>query len=256
MRGIAGKRVLITGATGNVGRAAAIRFAEEGASLALSFLGDPEPAELLLDEVEALCPDGQHLLVPADIADEDDVDSLFADVEEAWSGLDILVSAAAIRIAHQPHEVILADYDRVMAVNLRGAFLCAQATVQHLLDSRRSGTIVIASSLQADFPIGDAAIAYVMSKAGLGGMIRTLALRYARDGIRVNGVGPGIVRAAVIPGDDRELARTNARAIPAGRLAEPDEIASVIAFLASDDAAYIHGQTIVVDGGLSVGRVD
>jgi len=256
MRGIAGRRVLITGGATGIGRAAALRFAAEGASVAVNFVGDAEPAEMLVEELEALCPEGRHLLAPADVADEDAVDSLFAGVEEAWGGLDVLVGNAGIKVVHEPHEVILADYDRVMDVNLRGAFLCAQATIQHLLDSGRPGAIVMTSSVQAHFPVEAAAIAYVMSKAGLTGMIRSLALRYARDGIRVNGVGPGATRTPMNAdfGLDPATERAVIRMIPAGRIAVPDEIASVIAFLASDDASYIHGQTILVDGGMGIGR--
>ena len=256
MRGIAGQRVLITGGATGIGRATALRFAAEGASVAINFVGDPEPAEVLLDELGTLAPDGAHLLAPADIADEDAVDSLFAGIVEVWGGLDVLVGNAGIKVVHQPHEVILADFDRVMAVNLRGAFLCAQATIQHLLDSGRPGVIVMTSSVQAYFPVEEVAIDYVMSKSGLTGMIRSLALRYAREGIRVNGVGPGATRTPMTADFalDPEVERAVVRMIPAGRIAAPEEIASVIAFLASDDASYIHGQTILVDGGMGIGR--
>jgi glucose 1-dehydrogenase len=152
--------------------------------------------------------------------------------------------------------VILSDYDRVMAVNLRGAFLCAQAAIQTLLDAGRPGAIVVTSSIQAHFPVEEVAIAYVMSKAGLTGMIKSLALRYARDGIRVNGVGPGATRTPMNADfeTDPNVEQAVVNMIPAGRIAAADEIASVIAFLASDDASYIHGQTILVDGGMGIGR--
>jgi glucose 1-dehydrogenase len=256
MRGIAGKRVLITGGATGIGRATALRFAEEGASVGVNYVDDPEPAEALLEDLEARFPDGSHLLAPADVADEDAVDSLFAWVEEAWGGLDVLVANAGIKVVHEPHEVILADYDRVMAVNLRGAFLCAQAAIQTLLDAGRPGAIVVTSSIQAHFPVEEVAIAYVMSKAGLTGMIKSLALRYAREGIRVNGVGPGATRTPMNADfeTDPNVEQAVVNMIPAGRIAAADEIASVIAFLASDDASYIHGQTILVDGGMGIGR--
>ena len=193
MRGLEGKRVLITGAATGIGRATAIRFAEEGASVAVNFVGDQEPAEALIEELTRISPEGGHMLAPADISDEDAVDSLFAGVVQALEGLDILVNNAGIKIVHQPHEAAIADYDRVMAVNLRGAFLCAQAAIQHFLDTGRPGVIVTTSSVQAETPVNDDAIAYVMSKAGITGMTRALALRYGRDGIRINAVGPGAV---------------------------------------------------------------
>jgi glucose 1-dehydrogenase len=255
MRGLKGKRVLITGAATGIGRATAIRFAEEGASVAVNFIGDPEPAEALVEELTNIFPDGGHVLAPADVSDEDAVDSLFAGVVQAFDRLDVLVANAGIKIVHQPHEASIAEYDRVMAVNLRGAFLCAQAAIQHFLDTGRPGAIVATSSVQADRPVNDDAIAYVMSKAGITGLTRALALRYARDKIRINAVGPG---AIVTPMNnnftDQHDLRRNERAIPLGRVGQPEEIAAVIAFLASDDASYVTGQTLYADGGLGVGR--
>jgi glucose 1-dehydrogenase len=255
MRGLEGKRVLITGAATGIGRATAIRFAEEGASVAVNFVGDQEPAEGLIEELTRISPEGGHMLAPADISDEDAVDSLFAGVVQALEGIDILVNNAGIKIVHQPHEALIADYDRVMAVNLRGAFLCAQAAIQHFLDTGRQGAIITTSSVQAETPVDDDAIAYVMSKAGITGMTRALALRYARDGIRINAVGPGAVLTPMNAdfANPQSLRRVE-RAVPLGRVARPEEIASVIAFLASDDASYVTGQTIFADGGLAVGR--
>jgi glucose 1-dehydrogenase len=256
MRGIAGKRVLVTGAATGIGRAAALRFAEEGASVAVNFIGDAEPAEALIDELALACPEGEHLLAPADIADEDAVDSLFAGVVQALGGLDILVNNAGIKVEQAPHEALIADYDRVMAVNLRGSFLCAQAAIQHFLDARHAGVIVTTSSVQQVFPVEDS-IAYIMSKAGLAGMTKTLALRYAKNNIRVNAVGPGAIRTPMNAILDVDVGRLRAleRMIPAGRIGEPEEIAGLIAFLASDDASYITGQTVFADGGLMVGRM-
>ncbi|MEP0322349.1 SDR family NAD(P)-dependent oxidoreductase [Bauldia litoralis] len=256
MRGLTGKRVLITGGSTGIGRAAAIRFAEEGASVAVNFIGDPEPAEDLVDELGELCPEGEHYLAPADISDEDAVDSLFAGVVEAFGRLDILVANAGIKVVHEPHEVLMADYDRLMAINLRGAFLTAQAAVQHFLDTGHPGAIVLTSSIQAHFPVEDGAIAYVMSKSGMTGMIKALALRYAREGIRVNGVGPGATRTPMNADfeEDPSIEAAVIRMIPAARIAEAEEIAAAIAFLASDEASYIHGQTLLVDGGMGIGR--
>jgi glucose 1-dehydrogenase len=255
MRGLEGKRVLITGAATGIGRASAIRFAEEGASVAVNYIGDPEPAEALIEELTRISPDGGHVLAPADVSDEDAVDSLFAGVVQVFDRLDVLINNAGIKIVHQPHEAAIADYDRVMAVNLRGAFLCAQAAIQHFLDTGRPGAIVTTSSVQAEMPVNDDAIAYVMSKAGITGMTRALALRYARDGIRINAVGPGAVMTPMNAefANPQELRRVE-RQTPLGRVARPEEIASVIAFLASDDASYITGQTIFADGGMQVGR--
>jgi glucose 1-dehydrogenase len=256
MKGLDGKRVLITGAATGIGRATALRFAAEGASVAVNYVGDPEPAEAFIEELAHAGPDGGHMLAPADVSDEDAVDSLFAGVVQAFDGLDILINNAGIRLSHQPHEAAIEDFDAVMAVNLRGAFLCAQAAIQHFLDTKRAGVIVTVASVEAEFPVGDDAFAYVMSQSGLAGMTRSLALRYAREGVRVNAVGPGVVATAMNahfetnPLEQRRMER----AIPLGRIATAEEIAGAIAFLASDEASYITGQMLYVDGGLTAGR--
>jgi glucose 1-dehydrogenase len=257
MRGLAGKRVLITGGATGIGRAAAMRFARERASVAVNFLGDPEPAETLIEQLSLAYPDGSHVLAPADISSEDEVDSLFAGAIQALGGLDILVSNAGIKIVHEPHEALIADFDKVVGVNFRGAFLCAQAAIQHYLDMAKPGVVVTISSVQQVMPVEDDAVAYVMSKSGLDGMTRTLALRYARHGIRVNAVGPGAIRTPMNADfvRDPSLERAVVKMIPAGRIGEPEEIAGVIAFLASDDASYINGHTIIADGGMVAGRV-
>ncbi len=255
MHGLDGKRVLITGGATGIGRAAALRFAEEGASVAVNFIGNPEPATGLVEELADINPEGTHILVAADIADEDAVDSLFASVVTDLGGLDVLVNNAGIKAEGEPHEVHMDDFDRILGVNLRGAFLCSQAAIQHFLDVGQPGVIVTTSSMHEVVPMPEA-IAYQMSKAGLGGMTRSLALRYARDGIRVVAVGPGAVMTpmnAQFEVDPEEMRRVE-KAIPMGRIARPEEIAAVIAFLASDDASYVTGQTWFVDGGFMINR--
>ncbi len=255
MHGLDGKRVLVTGAATGIGRATALRFAEEGASVAVNFVGNREQAETLVDELTEINPEGVHILAPANVADEDAVDALFARVVELVGGLDVLVNNAGIKIDSEPHETHIADFDRVMEVNMRGAFLCSQAAIQHFLDVGQPGVIISTSSIHQAVPLPEA-IAYQMSEAALGGMTTTLALRYARDGIRVVAVGPGAVMTPMNPDlevDPAALRRVETQ-IPIGRVARPEEIAGVIVFLASDDASYVTGQTWFVDGGLMIAR--
>jgi glucose 1-dehydrogenase len=233
MRGLRDKRVLITGGATGIGRATALRFAHEYANV------------------------GTHILAPADIANEDEVDSLFAKVIQEFGRLDVLCANAGIKIVHEPHEVTTAEYDRLMAVNQRGAFLCAEAAIQHFLDARHPGVIVTTSSVQGLFPVEEKAPVYIMSKFSLDGMTRALALRYGRNGIRINAVAPGATRTPM-NADFETNPETEALvmgAVPMRRIAEPEEIAAAIAFLASDEASYITGHTLVVDGGLIAGRV-
>jgi glucose 1-dehydrogenase len=257
MRGLQGKRVLITGAATGIGRAAALRFAHEHAHVAVNYVGDPEPADVLLEELQLAHPDGTHILAPADVANEDEVDKLFATVIQAFGGLDVVCANAGIKIVHEPHEVSAVEYDRLMAVNQRGAFLCAQAAIQHYLDMRHPGVIVITSSVQGVLPLEEKAVAYIMSKFSLDGMTRALALRYGREGIRINAVAPGATRTPMNADFDVNPATKAVviEAVPMRRIGEADEIAAAIAFLASDDASYITGHTLVVDGGLICGRV-
>ena len=255
MHGLDGKRVLITGAATGIGRAAALRFAEEGASVAVNYIGDREPAEALVEELAEINPEGVHILAPGDVADEDAVDALFARVVELVGGLDVLVNNAGIKVDSEPHETHIADFDRMMAVNMRGAFLCSQAAIQHFLDVGQPGVIISTSSIHEAVPL-PGAIAYQMSKAALGSMTSALALRYGRDGIRVVAVGPGAVMTPMNPELEIDPARLSLveSAIPIGRVARPDEIAGVIVFLASDDASYVTGHTWFVDGGLMFAR--
>ncbi len=255
MHGLDGKRVLITGAATGIGRATALRFAEEGASVAVNYIGERGPAETLVDELAETNPEGVHVLAPGDVADEDAVDALFARAVELLGGLDVLVNNAGIKVDSEPHETHIADFDRTMAVNMRGAFLCSQAAIQHFLDVGQPGVIISTTSIHEMVPLPEA-IAYQMSKTALGGMTTALALRYARDGIRVVAVGPGAVMTPMngdLEVDPAALSRVESR-IPMGRVARPDEIAGVIVFLASDDASYVTGQTWFVDGGLMIAR--
>ncbi|WP_292517367.1 glucose 1-dehydrogenase [Methanoculleus sp.] len=258
MRRLEGKNVLITGGSTGIGRATAIRFANEGANVAINYHASETEAEITLEEAQKTCSlirekGCGEMLVQGDVANEGDVKRIFAEVLKAWGRLDILINNAGIQAASPTHEMAMDAYDRVLAVNLRGAFLCAREAVRHFLDRGGGGVILNNTSIHETIPKPQYA-PYAASKAGLGSLGRTLALEYAGQGIRVNTVAPGAIATPINQEwmDDPEKEALVAGHIPMGRPGEPKEIAAVFAFLASDEAAYITGQTIYVDGGLTL----
>ncbi len=252
MQRLTGKTALITGASSGIGRAIAIRFAAEGATVAINFPFEADRADA--GATLQLAPGGNHLLVQADVANEAEVTRMFADIQASLGPVDILVNNAGILAApNEAHETPVSDYDRVMGVNLKGAFLCSREAVRHFLGANRPGTIVNNSSVHQLIP-KPKYLPYSISKGAIENLTRSMALEYANRRIRVNAVGPG---AVVTPMNKAWIDDAPARAIveshiPMGRPATPEEIAAVFAFLASDEASYITGQTIYACGGLTL----
>jgi glucose 1-dehydrogenase len=189
----------------------------------------------------------------ADVAEEDQVTAMIAGAVERFGRLDVLVNNAGIAAQAPSHEVAMADFDRVMGVNLRGAFLCSRAAIAHFLTREGAGVVLMNTSVHEIIPKPGYA-SYSISKGGLGSLTRTLALEYAARGIRVNAVGPGAIETSLNASwtGDSEARAAVERHIPLGRVGRPEEIAAVFAFLASDDASYITGQTIFACGGLTL----
>ncbi|MEP7367723.1 MAG: glucose 1-dehydrogenase [Acidobacteriota bacterium] len=249
-----GKNVLVTGASTGIGRATAIRFAAEGANVVINYSRSPKEA----DETRGMCEDvrtkeGTQIVVQADVADEAQVRAMFAATFEAFGGLDVLINNSGIQKESPSDEIEMADFDRVIGVNLRGAFLCTREALKHFVANNKPGVILNNSSVHEIIP-KPGFVSYSISKGGLENMTRTLALEYAGRGIRVNSVGPG---AIVTPINNSWIndpaARTGVEShIPMGRVGSPEEIASVFAFLASDEASYITGQTLFACGGLTL----
>jgi glucose 1-dehydrogenase len=258
LQGIEGKNVLVTGGSSGIGQAIAVRFAEYGANVAINYLRQPEEAAETEEQVQACVGKVQRegvkdVLVQGDVSNEHGVVRMVADAAEGLGGIDILVNNAGIQISRPTEELSSGDFDRVLAVNLRGSFLCAREAIRHFLAEDKPGSIVNISSVHQLIP-KPGYIGYSASKGAMQNLTRTLALEYAGRGIRVNGVGPGatvtpINRAWI---DDPEKRRQVEEHIPMQRAGDADEMAGVTAFLASDDAAYITGQTIFVDGGLTL----
>jgi glucose 1-dehydrogenase len=258
MRGLKGKNVLVTGGTSGIGQAIAVRFAEHGANVAINYVRTAEEAAETEEQVHACVmkvrQEGvRDVLVGADVSDEAEVARMVAETIENLGGIDVLVNNAGIQISRPSHELSSADFEKVLAVNLRGSFLCAREAIKHFLAAEKPGSIVNISSVHQLIP-KPSYLGYSVSKGGMMNLTRTLALEYAANGIRVNAVGPGatvtpINRAWIDDPVKRDMVTSH---IPIPRAGEADEMAGVVAFLASDDAAYITGQTIYVDGGLTL----
>jgi glucose 1-dehydrogenase len=253
---LAGKNAIVTGASTGIGRAIVERFAAEGANVAINYPheGDRADAEATLEAAQAANPEARLLLVEADVSREDQVKRMFAAALETFGWLEILVNNAGILgVPAEGHETDAAEFDRVMGVNLRGAFLCSREAVAHFIARGAGGAIVNNSSVHQSVP-KPKYLPYSISKGAMENLTKSMALEYAGRGIRVNGVGPG---AVVTPMNKAWTGDAGARKIveghiPMGRAAEPEEMAAVFAFLASDEASYITGQTIYACGGLTL----
>ena len=258
MPGLEGKNVLVTGGSSGIGQAIAVRFAQFGANVAINYLREPDEAADTEERVRACTAQVAQMgvrdvLVQGDVSKEQDVVAMVEAAVDGLGGLDVLVNNAGIQISRPSAELSSADFDKVIAVNLRGAFLCAREAIKRFLDEDKPGSIVNVSSVHQVIPKPDY-LGYSASKGGMQNMTRTLALEYAGKGIRVNGIGPGatvtpINRAWIDDPVKREQVESH---IPMARAGTADEMAGVCAFLASDDATYITGQTIFVEGGLTL----
>jgi len=254
MSKLQGRNVLITGASSGIGQAIAVRFAREGANVAINYRSGAEQAECTRKMARQARTNGggKELLVRADVSDEAQVKAMFAKVIEEFGSLDVLINNAGIQKPAASHEIDIQDFDRVLAVNLRGPFLCSREAIRHFLP-RGTGVILNNSSVHETIP-KPKYLPYSISKGGMENLTKSLALEYAGDGIRVNSVGPGAVVTPINKAwiDDPKARGEVESHIPMSRPAAADEIASVFAFLASDDASYVTGQTIFACGGLTL----
>jgi len=255
---LSGKNVLVTGASSGIGEAIAIRFAQEGASVAINYHSGADRAEEVRRKAEKAGAQtkgsgSKHITVKADVSREQDVKDMFDKVLKEFGTLDVLINNSGVQKPAASHEVDMADFDRVIGINLRGAFMCSREAIRHFLSRGAAGVIVNNSSVHEIIP-KPKYVPYSISKGGMENLTKSLALEYADRGIRVNAVGPG---AIVTPINNAWINDPKARAevqshIPMGRPGEADEIAGVFAFLASDESSYITGQTIFACGGLTL----
>jgi glucose 1-dehydrogenase len=257
MSRLSGKNVLVTGASSGIGEAIAIRFAQEGANVAINYHSGQDRAEAVkgkaLDAAKAAGYTSKCFTVQADVSDEKQVAAMFATAVQQLGSLDILINNSGIQKEAESDKVDMADWDKVIGVNLRGAFLCAREAIRHFLSRKAKGSIVFNSSVHEIIP-KPLYVPYSISKGGMENMTKTLALEYADRGIRVNAIGPGAIITPINMAwinDPKGKAEVESH-IPMGRAGSAEEIAGVFAFMASDDASYITGQTLFACGGLTL----
>ena len=241
-----GKTALVTGASRGIGRAIAIRLASEGAAVAINYAGNVKAAEEVKAVIEAA--GGRAMLVQADVADSTAVDAMIKAVIEAFGQIDILVNNAGITRDGLLMRMKEEDWDAVINTNLKGIFHCTKA-VSKLMMKKRYGRIVNTASVVG--LIGNAGQSnYAAAKAGVIGFSKSMSRELASRGITVNMVAPGFIdtdMTAVLPDKVREAMVAD---IPLGKIGTPENVADAVVFLVSDQASYITGQTINVDGGM------
>jgi glucose 1-dehydrogenase len=244
------KVAIVTGGARGIGYAVARRFLEDGARVVIADIDEDAGSEA----VQSLGAFGAVRFVACDVGERLDVHNLVAAAVDAFGGVDALVNNAGILVGADFLDLDEADFDRVIRTNLKGAFLCGQAVarvmVEHVNEGGSPGAIVNMSSVNAVFAIANQ-VPYSISKGGINQLTKVMALGLAPYGIRVNAIGPGSIATDMLTAtmNDAEARKRILSRTPLGRLGEPKEIAAIAAFLVSDDASYITGQTIYADGG-------
>ncbi|MFD2133092.1 3-oxoacyl-[acyl-carrier-protein] reductase [Pseudogracilibacillus auburnensis] len=241
-----GKTALVTGSSRGIGRAIALALAEKGANIAVNYAGNETKAEEVVQELKDLGVEA--IKIRANVADEQDVKAMIKEVIKTFGTLDILVNNAGITRDNLLMRMKVEEFDDVIETNLKGAFLCTKAVTRQMMKQRAGKIINIASIVGVSGNAGQAN--YVAAKAGMIGLTKSTAKELASRNILVNAIAPGFITTDMTDVLTNEQKTAILSTIPLEKLGEPEDIANVVCFLASDDAKYITGQTIHVDGGM------
>jgi 3-oxoacyl-[acyl-carrier protein] reductase len=243
-----GRVAVVTGGGRGIGRAVAVRLANEGASVAISYRSNDTAAEEVAEEVRAIGTECE--IFKGDVASPEEVDVLFKGVGEALGPVEILVNNAGLTRDNLMMRMKESEFDEVLRTNLKGTYLCTRAALRPMIRARW-GRIVNVSSVVG--LVGNAGQAnYAASKAGIIGFTKSVAREVAQRGITANVVAPGYVETELTSSLSEEVKDHIKGQVPAGRFAEAEEVAEVVTFLAGEGAGYVTGQTVAVDGGMTM----
>jgi glucose 1-dehydrogenase len=249
-----GKSVVVTGGNSGIGEAIVLAAAAEGASVVIDYVAHPDETAELITQVEAA--GGRAVGVQADVSKPADVHRMIQTAVDSFGRLDVLINNAGIETRTSVLETTEADFDTVMAVNLKSAFFGTQAAANQFISQGDGGLIINVSSVHEDWPM-PGNIAYCVSKGGMRMLARTAGVELGPHGIRIINIAPGAVATPINASTEADPAKMKALdgAIPLGRIAQSSEIAHVAVFLASGKAGYMTATTVVVDGGIMQGSV-
>ncbi len=244
-----GKVAVVTGGNSGIGKAVVLALAEAGANVVIDYVANPEATELLEKQVAAL--GDKAIGVQADVSKVADLERLVATTVETFGRLDVMVNNAGIETRTSILDTTEEQYERVMEINLKSAFFGTQIAAKQMIKQGTGGRIINMTSVHEDWPM-PGNTPYCLSKGGMRMLTRTAGVELGPQGVQVVGVGPGAVATPINTSTmaDPEKMRTLDAAIPLGRMAEPSEIASLVAFLADEGASYLTATTVFADGGI------
>jgi len=257
-RPLEGQKALVTGGNSGIGEGIALALGAAGASVVVNYVSKPEAAEAVVAEITK--QGVEAMAVRADVAREDDVRAMFQAMLRAWGTIDILVSNAGLQRDAPVTDMSLEQWNTVIGVNLTGSFLCAREAAREMIRrgprpevSRATGKIVFISSVHERIPWAGH-VNYAASKGGMMQLTQSLAQELAPHRIRVNAIGPGAIQTPInrLAWETPEALQRLLRLIPYGRIGKPEDIGKAAVWLSSDDADYVDGQTLFVDGGMTL----